>query len=225
LMTNAAGTIVPHGDHAVMGFPGQYANAKQLAGAQYYYNRYRDYNDATGRYILADPIGLAGGSNPFSYAMNNALRYMDPIGLAQVCNHLSRPILVGGSTGFGHGHEADRSKDKWAGTTLEPGQCVSAWEPRRVRLPSGKDCWLTDIDAIDANGDGRVKWPGTSLFPKVTKYLDYRPLGESVSGSGTGGGFWSERPNRFVVVRDGLFGNPWLRQQSLGRDPVMRPRR
>ena len=81
LITNSAGTIVPHGDHAVMGFPGQFANAKQLAGAQHYYNRYRDYNATTGRYIQADPIGLAGDANPYAYAMGNALRYGDPEGL------------------------------------------------------------------------------------------------------------------------------------------------
>jgi RHS repeat-associated protein len=47
-----------------------------------YYNRYRDYDPTTGRYIQADPIGLAGGANPYSYAMNNPLRYTDPLGLA-----------------------------------------------------------------------------------------------------------------------------------------------
>jgi RHS repeat-associated protein len=66
--------------HAVVGFPGQFANAVGLAGAQYYYNRYRDYNDATGRYIQADPIGLAGDANPYAYAMGNTLRYVDPTG-------------------------------------------------------------------------------------------------------------------------------------------------
>jgi flavoprotein len=48
LMTNATGATVTHGDHPVLGFPGQFANAKLLAGAQYYYNRYRDYDAVTG---------------------------------------------------------------------------------------------------------------------------------------------------------------------------------
>ena len=68
LMTSSAGAIVPHGDHAVMGFDifvgrvrfGQFANAKQLAGAQHYYNRYRDYNPVTERYIQADPNWVGG---------------------------------------------------------------------------------------------------------------------------------------------------------------------
>ena len=80
LTTNAAGTIVPYPAHAVLGFPGQFANSQQLAGAQHYYNRYRDYDVNTGRYIQADPIGLAGDDNPYAYAGGNPLRYKDPSG-------------------------------------------------------------------------------------------------------------------------------------------------
>jgi RHS repeat-associated protein len=96
LLTNSTGTVVAYSGHAVLGFPGQFANAVGLAGAQYYYNRYRDYNDATGRYIQADPIGLAGDANPYAYAMGNTLRYSDPTGeLAWLI-----PIAVGFAGGL-----------------------------------------------------------------------------------------------------------------------------
>jgi RHS repeat-associated protein len=72
----------------------QFANVRQLAGTQHYYNRYRDYNPITGRYIQADPIGLAGDANPFAYAMGNALRYSHPTGEFV-------PILVGIAIGAG----------------------------------------------------------------------------------------------------------------------------
>ncbi|WP_290813395.1 RHS repeat-associated core domain-containing protein [Aquidulcibacter sp.] len=72
---------MPYPAHAVLGFPGQFANSQQLAGAQHYYNRYRDYDVNTGRYIQADPIGLAGDDNPYAYAGGNPLRYVDPFGL------------------------------------------------------------------------------------------------------------------------------------------------
>lgn len=85
LTTNAAGTIVPYPAHAVLGFPGQFANSQQLAGAQHYYNRYRDYDVNTGRYIQTDPIGLAGDDNPYAYAGGNPLRYVDPLGLKLRC--------------------------------------------------------------------------------------------------------------------------------------------
>jgi RHS repeat-associated protein len=80
LMTNAAGTAIaqPSG-YTPPAFPGQ---SKTLADL--YYNRHRDYDPTTGRYIQADPIGLAGGPSPYSYAMNNPLRYTDPEGLNPV---------------------------------------------------------------------------------------------------------------------------------------------
>jgi RHS repeat-associated protein len=58
------------------GFPGQ-----QLTLADLYYNQYRDYDPTTGRYIQADPIGLAGDENPYSYAGSNPVGMMDPLGL------------------------------------------------------------------------------------------------------------------------------------------------
>jgi RHS repeat-associated protein len=97
LMTNATGAIVPYTGHAVLGFPGQFANAVGLAGALYYYNRYRDYNDTTGRYIQADPIGLAGDANPYAYAMGNTLRYNDPTGEFAFL----LPIFYGAAIGAG----------------------------------------------------------------------------------------------------------------------------
>jgi RHS repeat-associated protein len=75
--TNSSGAIIaaPTGCSAP-GFPGQ-----SMTFADLYYNRYRDYDPSTGGYIQADPIGLAGGANPYSYAMGNPVRYMDPDGL------------------------------------------------------------------------------------------------------------------------------------------------
>ena len=78
VMTDATGTehSFPTG-YALPGFPGQ---SRTVFWADLYYNRYRDYDPTTGRYIQADPIGLEGGASPYSYAMNNPLRYSDPTG-------------------------------------------------------------------------------------------------------------------------------------------------
>jgi RHS repeat-associated protein len=73
--TNTTGAEISPPSFTQSAFPGQMKTLPDL-----YYNRYRDYDPSTGRYIQADPIGLAGDPNPYAYAMNNPLRYSDPTG-------------------------------------------------------------------------------------------------------------------------------------------------
>ncbi|RJP40621.1 MAG: RHS repeat-associated core domain-containing protein [Desulfobacteraceae bacterium] len=58
-------------------FPGQYYDAE--TGLHYNWHRY--YDPDTGRYLTPDPIGLAGGINPFVYSENNPVNLIDPWGL------------------------------------------------------------------------------------------------------------------------------------------------
>ena len=58
-------------------FPGQYYDEE--TGFHYNYHRY--YDPKTGRYLMPDPIGLAGGINLFVYASNNPVNNIDPLGL------------------------------------------------------------------------------------------------------------------------------------------------
>ncbi|TDB42669.1 hypothetical protein C5467_23640 [Photorhabdus khanii subsp. guanajuatensis] len=41
----------------------------------------RYYSPETGQYLLPDPLGLAGGVNPYSY-VPNPVSWIDPLGLA-----------------------------------------------------------------------------------------------------------------------------------------------
>jgi RHS repeat-associated protein len=61
-------------------FAGQYYDSETGLN----YNYYRDYDPAVGRYVESDPIGLRGGANPYTYALNSPINYGDPLGLNPV---------------------------------------------------------------------------------------------------------------------------------------------
>jgi len=106
MMTDAVGTVVwkvetdPFGNEIGssiktvennLRFPGQFFD--QETGL--HQNYFRDYDPKKGRYIQADPIGLAGGMNPYRYANADPINWIDPDGLAGVLpGPLPFPILL-----------------------------------------------------------------------------------------------------------------------------------
>jgi RHS repeat-associated protein len=76
--------IPPHGKPAdpsqlkpKLRLPGQYEDDE----TGLYYNDRRYYDATRGRYLTPDPLGLAGGSNGYTYVNGNPMRYIDPQGL------------------------------------------------------------------------------------------------------------------------------------------------
>jgi RHS repeat-associated protein len=81
LYTDASGAAVATPVYTLPGFPGQFRTFADI-----YYNQYRDYDTSTGRYLQADPIGLAGGPSPYSYPW--AIRCGIPIRRGSLCKWL-----------------------------------------------------------------------------------------------------------------------------------------
>ncbi len=90
-MTDGSGVVVWAADYLPFGqaditvevvrndlrFAGQYYDSE--TGLHYNYHRY--YDPSLGRYLRADPIGLMGGANLYSYVKNNPVNSIDPAGL------------------------------------------------------------------------------------------------------------------------------------------------
>lgn len=85
----AFGEVAQSGMEDRWRFPGQLASKE----TGFYYNYFRDYFPRRGRYYQADPIGLQGGSDLYSYVYNNPIYYLDSLGLrAEMCATMRFPV-------------------------------------------------------------------------------------------------------------------------------------
>ncbi len=84
--------------------PGQYQDAE----TGFLYNGFRYYDPTAGRYLTADPLGLAAGVSLYAYLDGNPLSDIDPMGLCKNCTGMARVLkgnkrLIGKGGGFDTG--------------------------------------------------------------------------------------------------------------------------
>jgi RHS repeat-associated protein len=140
-MLNAAGAVTWHRVAGVYGdtvsqpagttaanplrFPGQQHDA--VTGL--HYNYFRDYDPATGRYLEVDPIGLAGGVNPYAYVGSNPVGRVDPKG--DIAN-----VAIGGGIEIAGQifNPKDRAAWREAWECLTQGEFSQAWRASRKQI-------------------------------------------------------------------------------------------
>ncbi len=74
-------TIAAWGDEELGDANGYRFSTKPMEGTGLYYYGYRYYEPETGRWLNRDPIAEKGGTNLYGFVRNNAIQYVDRLGL------------------------------------------------------------------------------------------------------------------------------------------------
>lgn len=138
-------------------FPGQYEDAE----TGLYYNRYRYYDPADGMFVSPDPLGVAGGSGYYGYAVN-PFAWIDPFGLASLreAERLledSENRSFGNNVGHARAHVPGPGQDPAALATSRPTkQTNTVFRSRNQALRSLRDIMTRDDAALRSLAPGQV---------------------------------------------------------------------
>jgi RHS repeat-associated protein len=145
--------------------PGQYRDAE----TGLFYNYFRDYDPQTGRYVQSDPIGLAGGINPYAYVRSNPLRWSDRLGLQAAARGV-RPWNGGGPLWGGPSRPRDPNdfEDQlFPGAGKKPGVKLPEW----LRRP-----WFASDSSDEETEQCPVPIPDDPTKPPGPEW-EWRPKG------------------------------------------------
>jgi RHS repeat-associated protein len=152
-------------------FPGQ-----EYDGATgYYYNGYRYYDPASGRYAQSDPIGLRGGVNTYAYVGGNPLSNIDPLGMCDDNPASDASGLLA----------SEKNLVNWI--TSNPGQALAA-AATMVTLPVGGEGGLA-VEAVEGAAAGGARFIANTAGDVLDAEAPlYRVFGGEATGSGQ---YWS----------------------------------
>ena len=167
-------------------FPGQYFDSK--TGLHYNYHRY--YDTSTGKYLRADPIGLAGGINPFLYSLNNPINLIDPLGLWTL------------------GYDASVTAGAGAGTTAGYTWVIDS---------KGN---VAKIRHSGAGGFGGISAGGAAQFQVTNAPTINNLAGTSISTGGSFGPKFVEATGEWIVMSGGYQGANFGVGASVGPSPI-----
>lgn len=159
-------------------FDNSRAESDKAPGLSFYRNRY--YDQATGRWLQEDPIGISGGVNLYTYGGNNPAAYTDPFGL--------RLCFPGGDQS-----EEKKTLEQATGTIIHlDGQgCATGFDvvdhSRKYRFAQ----WM--LDTIIRSGPTVYVRGGPPNFDHIDGllYLDPKSAGTYVGHEHCGGGIGS----------------------------------
>ena len=127
-------------------FPGQMADEE----TGLFYNYFRTYQPAQGRYTQNDPIGLGGGLNRFGYAEGNPVSRTDPTGQFAMVIPFIPAIITGADLAIGAGlgilgYGLDRMYAKPPDNAYDPKGPKAPGKPSEAdgfKSPKGGDNWV-----------------------------------------------------------------------------------
>jgi RHS repeat-associated protein len=140
-----------NGDGQPVRFQGQYYDNE----SGLHYNRFRYYDPDIGRFVSIDPIGLAAGSNNYSYA-SNPVNYVDPFGLS--------PCRAG---------DADDLQRSTATPLLAIGEINGVGSVTRNALSDSE--YLQAVDIVKFKG-GHFEGAPSANFPGIDGWLNGTPV-------------------------------------------------
>jgi RHS repeat-associated protein len=183
-----------------------------------YQVRARYYDPVTRRFISEDPIGLAGGINPFSYASNDPINRSDPTGLDDCYGYRQKTTYVDSKvTFYGDWGPIACGLDPW-GTSGFGGIFDSPWgDPtdHTVLIPPGSVMKTVEKLARAAGAEDVVGYVKSNWEAAKNEIVDPNrqcdagyTIGTFTKFSilGTGVSFFGDAVSRYRAVRAGAQG-------------------